>query len=458
MKITKRKRLLIGFGVVAVGGLSLWGYLRAQDQTQYQTAALRIGSITATISATGTCNAVTTVQVGSQVSGNIKELYADFNTKVKKGQLVARIDPESFQARVNQAQAGVQAAKAAVLNAQVTLEKSQAGIDAAKANLKDAQANVSKAQVDVQDAKIKWDRALKLFQDQVIAKQDRDSAQFAYDSSVAALDAANAQAQAAQQNLREAEEQRDLAQAGLVASQAQLEQAQATLRQAQVDLDHTYIRAPVDGVVISRNVDVGQTVAASLQAPTLFLIAQDLTKMQIDTSVDEADIGKVRVGQTASFTVDAYPAQNFDGKVVEIREAPIEVQNVVTYDVIIAVANPQLKLFPGMTANVNIIVERHDHVLKIPEAALRFQPPESTSSAGQVQAFVGRRQSALEDSVWVLAQNGNPQRVPVQLGISDGRFAELIKGDLKPGQDVIVGTIGKAAGNSGSARRRGFHF
>jgi HlyD family secretion protein len=249
-----------------------------------------------------------------------------------------------------------------------------------------------------------------------------------------------------------------LAQAGLVASQAQLEQAQATLRQAQVDLDHTYIRAPVDGVVISRNVDVGQTVAASLQAPTLFLIAQDLTKMQIDTSVDEADIGKVRVGQTASFTVDAYPAQNFDGKVVEIREAPIEVQNVVTYDVIIAVANPQLKLFPGMTANVNIIVERHDHVLKIPEAALRFQPPESTSSAGQVQAFVGRRQSALEDSVWVLAQNGNPQRVPVQLGISDGRFAELIKGDLKPGQDVIVGTIGKAAGNSGSARRRGFHF
>jgi HlyD family secretion protein len=318
------------------------------------------GSISALVTANGTINPVITVLVGSQVSGTIQKLYADYNSRVKMGQLIAQIDPAIFQAQVSQAKAKVENARAALLNA-------QADIASARSNIESSKANVIKARVSVDDTKRNLNRSLELFSRNLIAASDRDSAQTAYDSAVAQLEAAQAQQKASEAQL-------DSAQAKLGAARAQIKQAEAELELAQVNLDHTKITAPVTGIVISRNVDVGQTVAASLQAPTLFTIAQDLTEMQVDTNVSEADIGRVAVGQETTFTVDAFPNLTFQGKVTDIRNAPVTVQNVVTYNVVIQVKNPDLKLRPGMTANASILVARKDNVLRIPNSALRFRP------------------------------------------------------------------------------------
>jgi HlyD family secretion protein len=401
----------------------------------------------ATISATGTCNAVTTVQVGSQVSGNVSALYADFNTPVKKGQLVARIDPQTFEARVIQANASLSSVQAAVANAQAMLAKSEADIAATQAGVREAQANVAKANLAVADANAKLKRRIALATQGLASTEDQESAQTVYDSSVAALDATRAQQSAAEDNLQQAIRQREVAQAQVVAAQAQVTQAEASLHQAQIDLDRTSIRAPVDGIVVSRNVDVGQTVAASLQAPTLFLIAQDLTRMQVDTNVDEADVGRVRVGQTARFTVDAYPGRTFAGTVTQIRQAPINIQNVVTYDVLVTVANPQLKLFPGMTANVAIVVDARQHVLEVPSAAFRFRPVDTEGSPRN-----SRGQQIFGEVVWTLAGK-RLHPVPVQTGISDGSSTE-VHGDLRPGDQVVVGMAqtgahGRSAGPAG---------
>ena len=227
-----------------------------------------------------------------------------------------------------------------------------------------------------------------------------------------------------------------------------MKQFTAALQSAQIDLDHTNIKAPVDGVVVSRNVDVGQTVAASLAAPTLFLIAQDLTKMQVDTNVSEADVGRVRVDQPATFTVDAYPGQVFTGNVTQIRKAPINVQNVITYDAVIGVSNPDLKLFPGMTANVKILVNQRPNVLKVPNAALRYHPASETGR-GRRAARGGRKGAAPEKAVWILDANNKPQRVVVTTGESDGTYTEVTKGGLKDGDRVIVAALAKAAPASG---------
>ena len=289
------------------------------------------GEVDLIVTATGTINPVINVLVGSQVSGTIKALYADFNSQVKEGQVIAQIDPAIFQAQVDQA-------KANVLNTQ--------------ANLLNAQANLVKAEVAVVDAKRNLDRNKPLLERQVIAQATLDTAQVNYDTAVAQIEVAKAQVDS---------------------SKAQVEQAKAALNLAETNLRYATIRSPVNGTVISRNVDVGQTVAASLQAPTLFTIAKDLTKMQVDTNVSEADVGRITVGQDATFTVDAYPGRIFRGKVSEIRIAPIIVQNVVTYDVVIQVDNKDLKLKPGMTANVSVMIAHREGVLKIPNAALRFR-------------------------------------------------------------------------------------
>jgi HlyD family secretion protein len=347
--------------LLGIGGIAWFGWGGAGPQ--YRTQPAERGEVVATISATGTLNAVTTVQVGSQISGKIKHLYADFNSQVEKGQLIARIDPETFEAKVNQAKAEVENAKVAV-----------------------------------KDAKIKRDSRAALFQEGGISQEERDSAQANYDSAVARLEA-----------------------------------ALAALRAAQVDLDHTYIRAPLNGVVIARNVDVGQTVAASLQAPTLFLIAEDLTKMQVDTNVDEADISRIHVGREATFTVDAFPGEVFQGQVVQIRQAPIVQQNVVTYNVVVAVANPDLKLKPGLTANVKILVSKRADVLKIPNAGLRFRPP---SPEGEPQGAQGKGHQSSQ--IWIF-EEGRLKGVQVRLGLSDENFTEILEGDLREGQQVVVG-------------------
>jgi HlyD family secretion protein len=421
------------------------------------------GEIDATISATGTCNAVVSVQVGSQVSGNIKELYADFNTKVKKGQLVALIDPELFQARVSQAQANLDNTRATVLNYTAQIQKAIADVSSAEANVQFAKQNVAKAKVAVLDSDSKLKRRVDLTNQGILAKEDLETAQATYDSNVAGQQAADAQVRAAQDSLSAARAAQDVVKTQLVSAQAEVKQSEASLHQASIDLEHTHILAPVDGTVVARRMDVGQTVAASFQAPTLFEIAQDLTKMQVDTNVDEADIGRVQMGQDTSFTVDAYPGMTFRGKVVEIRKAPINVQNVITYDAVVAVSNPDLKLFPGMTANVKVLVDQRADVLKVANAALRFRPadaPNANATRSGGGGFRKQASASRQQTVWILGENGKPAPVPATLGVTDGVSTEVTGGGLKEGQPVIVGAVseGTSSASTQPAGRGGPRF
>jgi HlyD family secretion protein len=433
----RRNLVIVGAGLaIAVAGTGSYTSWVGTSRPQFRTAAAERAPITSAISATGTLNAVITVQVGSQVSGTIKELKADFNSPVKKGQLIARIDPDLFDAKLAQAKADLQNSQAAVLNAQASVAR--AGADVAN-----ARANVIRADVQVRDARTKRDMRAALFREGGVSQEERDTAQATYDAGVASYDAAEAAQRSAQAML-------EVARAQLDAAKAQVAQKQAALAQAQVDLDHTYIRAPVDGTVVSRNVDVGQTVAASLQAPTLFLIAQDLTQMQVETNVDEADISRVALDQPVSFTVDSYPGQTFRGRVVQIRQAPQVVQNVVTYVVVVAVDNPDLKLKPGMTANVRILVAKKEQVLVVANAAFRVRVERSGAPAGEGPAKrpgapggsgsggvgPGRGPAGGTQKLWVL-KDGRPEDRTVRTGLSDGQNTEIIEG-LAEGEPVIV--------------------
>ena len=386
MKVrNKMKKVLIGSAVVIILAIAAYFILRGNNkEPQFRTEKVVKGDIVMAVTATGTVNPVTTVLVGTQVSGTIKEIYVDYNSPVKKGQLIARIDPAPFEAQVDQA----------------------------KANLLSAQANLVKATATRIDANRTMLRNKELFSKNLIARSDLDTAETNYDTNVA------------QEN----------------AAKSQIAQTKAALKLVDTNLQYTRIISPVDGVVISRNVDVGQTVAASFQTPTLFTIAQDLTKMQIDTSVDESDIGNIIVGQDVEFIVDAYPDMTFKGKVWQVRNAPVTVQNVVTYDVVVKVDNPELKLKPGMTANVSIIISTKKDVLKIPNAALRFRLSEKGNKTPEKKG----------PGVWVL-DKGKPRRVPVTAGISDGSFTELLSGDVREGQELIVESLikAKASGPSG---------
>ena len=461
-----RGKWLLAASVVVVLAIGATLYFRGPAQPAYITAAIDRGDIEAAITATGNLNAVKTVQVGSQVSGNILALYADFNTKVKAGQLVARIDPAIFQAKVDQARAAVDSAKASVVSARASIAKAQSDIAGAQANVASQQANMVHAQSAVTDAKTKNDRRVEMVKDGLIAREEAETYQATYDQAVAALDAGQSAVTAALSAVTSAQAQKDVTQTMLDQAQSQVKQATATLEQAQLDLAHTQILAPVDGTVISRNMDVGQTVAASFQSPTIFQIAQDLTKMQVDTNVDESDVGPIRVGQAANFTVDAYPGVTFPGVVAQIRQAPISVQNVVTYDVVVEVSNADLKLFPGMTANVKIVTGKAERALRLLVAALRFHPVAATPSAGAAkgQTKSGKRAASgapAQQAVYVLDQS-KLKRAPVKLGLTDGNFIEILSG-LTEGQTVVTGTAstGKAAApaatqaNPGS-RRLGF--
>jgi len=375
----KKKSIIITVILIVILTAGVFSFLRKGNNVpKFKTQNMTKGDIRATVTATGTVNAVTTVLVGTQVSGTIKTLYVDFNSPVKKGQLLAQIDPSTFEAQVGQA----------------------------KANLSLAKANVEKSEAALVDAKRTMERNKILFARNLIARSDLDTAETNYQSALAQLSA----------------------------SKAQVEQAQAALRLADTNLLYARIISPVDGTVISRNVDVGQTVAASFQTPTLFNIAQDLTRMQIDASIDEADIGKIMVGQPVEFSVDAYPEDNFRGRVSEVRNAPTTVQNVVTYDVVVKVDNPDLKLKPGMTANVSIILSDKKEILRVPNAALRFRPSEKM---GEKQKDATVRKGA---AVWIL-ENGKLKRISVETGISDGNYTEILSGDLKEGSPVILEAV-----------------
>ena len=331
MNILKSKWTIVSVILVAVVLFAAFG-LNRKDKTQYFTARVERGDLRAVVEATGTINAVTSVQVGSQVSGNIYKLHADFNSKVKRGQLIGEIEPSLFQGALLQAKADYENAKANVAAAKANLEKAKASRDQTKAD---------------------YERTVGLTKAAVMSQQQLDLAKANYDSAVAGVSAADAQ---------------------VTQAVAQVEQRKAAVSVAQTNLDHTYIYAPIDGTVVNRAIDVGQTVAASLQAPTLFTIAQDLTKMQVYTATDESDVGQIRVGQKVSFKVDAFPRETFRGVVSQIRMNPTTVQNVVTYNTIIDFENPELKLFPGMTAYVTIPVANAHDVLKVPNGALRYSP------------------------------------------------------------------------------------
>jgi HlyD family secretion protein len=447
------KWILPGCAVAISIAVAAFLYFHKSNAPEYVTSRVDRGDIDATVTTTGNLNAVITVQVGSQVSGNIIALYADFNTKVKKGQLVAEIDPAPFKAAVEQATATLNAARAAVVTAQATLAKSQSDLASAQANVASQKANLVKTQSAVELARVENDRRKTLVKSGADSREDADMAQANYEQAVAGVDAAQAGIDAAQAAAESARKGIDVARNQLDQAKAVVAQDQAILAQAQLNLDHTRILAPVDGTVESRNMDVGQTVAASFQAPVIFLIAQDLTKMQVDTNVDEADVGPIRLNQPATFTVDAYPGQIFRGKVAQIREAPINVQNVITYDVVIEVSNPELKLFPGMTANAMISTGHVSNALRIPKAALRFHP-RSASRENAVSRPAPAQQQAPQ-TVYVPDQRGQPKAVQVKTGISDANRVEVAGGDLAQGQEVITGMPAKPGVSSSQPQGSG---
>ncbi len=418
----KRLSLVLVLILIAVG-LATAGYVATTNRgggTKYRTAKVDRGTIVSTVSATGQVNAVTTVQVSSQVSGQMKELFVDFNSPVKRGQLIARLDPEIFQAKMNAARADLESAQASVLNQRANVEKVRADVENMRASVATADANIERMRAEVENARAvittaeaniaresatvasarrELDRRVDLLRRELISQSEKDQAQTTFDTAQAQLEAMRAQERAGQASLRSAQAQLTATQSQAKAAQAQLASVQAalhvaeaqlksaeavvrqkhaTLDQARADLEHTEIRAPVNGVVVSRSVDAGQTVAASLQAPTLFTIAEDLTRMQVEAAVDEADIGRLREGMTATFTVDAFAGQTFRGQIVQIRKAPQVVQNVVTYTTVIAASNPDRTLMPGMTANIRVQVDRREDVLRVPNAALRFRPAGET--------------------------------------------------------------------------------
>ncbi len=431
--------------VVAVAGLAVvgWVYFRPHAGAatpKWQSATVERGKIVSKITATGTVSPLKTVQVGSQVSGRILELAVDFNSAVTKGQVIARIDPQLIKAQVERAQANLAAARADQLRA--------------KALATDA---------DRQAA-----RALSLAERKLVAQSEADTA------------ASNAEAARAQ----------------VIAAGGSVQQALAALHQEQLNLTYTPIYSPIDGVVISRSVDVGQTVAASFSAPTLFTIAEDLKKMQVDSSVSEGDVGKLQPGMKVFFTVDAFPGKTFPGAVRQIRNAPTTVQNVVTYDAVIDVDNPELELKPGMTASVTFLVGQRDDVLKVPNAAFRFRPPAdaiaaaaparpapespaATATASAQDASAARARPDRGDRSDVPRSPGRPEAsgrwdhadkpdrktvyrldgdklvaVKVKIGLSDGTSSEILEGELKPG-DAVVTDAGGGAGASAPAKQGG---
>ncbi len=397
MRILSRKlgRWLLVASIVTIAIVTY--FLRGNSgATKYVTAPAAKGDIVQAVTATGTVNPVVTVQVGTYVSGPIVQMLCDFNTQVKKGQLCAKIDPSQYQVTLDQAQA----------------------------NLANGTAQLHKDEATLAYAKVTYERDQQLIRDNVISQDALDSQKSTYQAA--------------------------LAQVGV--DRASIMQQQASVRSAKVNLAYTDIISPVDGTVVARNVDLGQTVAASFQTPTLFLIAQDLTKMQVDTNVSESDVGPVKVGQKAGFTVDAFPDRTFWGSVAQVRQSPITVQNVVTYDVVLAVSNPELLLMPGMTANARIVTAERDGVLTVPLQALRFSP---TGAADEHHHRAGNGsatgQSDRNGHLWV-EDGGTLRRVNVVRGLDDGNVVEIVSGDLQPGQQVVIDQSSSGGSSSGSKR------
>lgn len=510
--------------VIAFAGMVLVvaaGFAFRSQQTsaaQYLTAKVERGNLRNTVTATGTLQAVTTVQVGSQASGTISALFADFNSKVKKGQVIAQLDPSTTRAQVDQAKANLAQAQASLVQARAGVANSRAGVSdaqaktlAAKSTVQGEQANVSGAQANLAVLKAQSDDALSFLKQQeyllksgVIAQRDYDMANTAYKAALARYDQAAAQVNQAvvsqqsaagagvaqsQAQLQQSQAQVQSSQAQVQQAQAQVQQAQAALSLAEINLTHTTIQSPIDGIVVSRDVDVGQTVAASLSAPTLFTIANNLTEMQVIANIDQADIGLVETAKSVQFTVDAFPADNFTGQIQQIRINPVNTQNVVTYNVVINVSNPEEKLKPGMTTNLIFTIDERNNVLKVANAALRFRPQDANANstsgsngqtsrqgrqaanaggnaAGQPSQGAGGQGGAQSDPqrnfapptapvlpgqtrvVWVLGADGKPQVRRIKVGLTDGISTEVVEGNLQEGELAITSETLSASSKS----------
>jgi HlyD family secretion protein len=511
--LTRKKYLVFGaagLALLALAAFYFWG--GKASAAQYLTAKVERGNLRNSVTATGTLQAVTTVQVGSQASGTISSLTADYNSVVKKGQVIAQLDPAVSKAQVDQARANLQQAQASLQQARAAVANSRAGVTDAKAKAQAAastaqnnQAGVVGARANLAVLKAQQDDAMSLLKQQeslvksgIIAQRELDIAQTAYQTAKARYDQGMAQLNqalvseqmAASSGIAQSQAQVQQSQAGVEQSQAQVQAAEAQVQQAvaalqlaEVNLAHTTITSPIDGIVVSRDVNVGQTVAASLSAPTLFTIANDLTKMQVIANIDQADIGLVENAKSVKFGVDAFPGKDFDGKIQQMRLNPLTVQNVVTYSVVMDVDNPEQKLKPGMTANLTITIDERNNVLKVPNAALRFMPQDGSGqrTGGGNGNWQGRRQSGGGDAsqragngtdvqfapstapvlagqtriVWVIGQDGTPQRRRIKVGLSDGAATEIVEGNLVEGEMVITGqTLASASRtntNQGSA-------
>jgi len=469
------RAMLVAPPVVLLLALGLWKY-GSGGTVQYYTAKVEKGDISQVVSSTGTINAVTMVQVGSQVSGTIAQLNADFNSQVTKGQVVAQIDPSLFRARQMQAEADLE-------NSRANVRGLEAQIETQRADLLASLAGVDRSQAQLTEAKLNLGRTSELFTQGIVAASQKDTMQATYDGMVAGLKVSQAQVEQSKARLKSMQAQLDQA-------KAQVSQRKASADLARVDLGHTTITAPIDGTVIARNVDVGQTVAASLSAPTLFMIAQDLTKMQVYAKTDEADVGKIKVGAVATFRVDSFPRETFRGRVVQVRMNATTVQNVVTYDTIIEFDNPEKKLFPGMTAYVTVPIAWANDVVKVPNGALRYKPEitdeerkalyekygvpseeargnrgaggggrpaggggqgggggrpgggGAAAGGGDGQAprrmggGGGREQGGV---VWKLDAAKNLVPVALKLGVTDFSFTEVKDGKIAPNEELLIG-------------------
>jgi HlyD family secretion protein len=510
LKLSRKQRLLVAVaGVAVIGLLAFYFWGNQASAAEYMTAKVERGNLRNTVTATGTLQAVTTVQVGSQASGTISALYADFNSIVKKGQVVAQLDPAVSKAQVDQARANLQQARASLQQARAAVVNSRAGVSDAQAKalaanstaqseqagVSSARANLAVLKAQLNDAESFLRQQQSLVQAGVIAQRDMETAQTSYQTAKAKYDQGEAQVNqallgqqsAAGAGIAQSQAQVQASQAQVQQSQAQVAQAEAqvlqteaALRMAEVNLGHTTIVSPIDGVVVSRDVNVGQTVAASLSAPTLFTIANDLTQMQVIANIDQADIGLVEQAKSVKFTVDAFPGNDFDGKIQQMRLNPQNTQNVVTYNVVIDVNNPEQKLKPGMTANLTITIDERNNVLKVPNAALRFSPQDAQRGSGRrnagdsngqnrgqgagqqagstgAGANTGGQAGAQQGSgrnfasasapvlagqtriVWVLDENKNLNRRRITIGLTDGVSTEVVDGELKEGEMVVTG-------------------
>ncbi len=529
--LSKKKQLILGGGALAALALAAFYFWGNQSSTpQYMTAKVERGNLRNTVTATGTLQAVTTVQVGSQSSGTISALNADFNSVVKKGQVIAQLDPAVPKAQVDQARANLQQARAALQQAVSNVAGSRAGVSdaqakalAAKSTVQNNQSGVSSAQANLAVLKAQLDDALAFLKQQeslmksgVIAQRDYDLANTSYKTAEARYNQAAAQLNqavlseqsSADSGVAQSHAQVQQSQAQVQQSQAQVQQAQAQVQQseaalqlAEVNLAHTTITSPIDGIVVSRDVNVGQTVAASLSAPTLFTIANDLTQMQVIANIDQADIGLVEQAKSVKFSVDAFPGKDFDGKIQQMRLNPQNVQNVVTYNVVIDVSNPEQKLKPGMTANLTITIDERNNVLKVPNSALRFTPTDASGqrigrsgdgagnaggqrwqqqsdnrSANANQAAGGGQQAGAQQAgapqggprnfapasapvlegqtrlVWVLGQDGKLQSRRIKVGLTDGASTEVVEGNLQEGEMVVTGQTITSANKAQSSQ------